>query len=166
MSDLHVILTGGTIDSVYNPITEKAEPADQSCIPEYIAKVIRSYGEITFEIICMLDSSDITDDIRSKILTAIIKTKAKQVVIAHGTNTMTKTQDFLSGKTQDKTVILTGSMIPLKQSAMSDGGFNLGYAIAQAQNLSAGVYICMHGKTFAVGKVRKNFKDARFEDLE
>ena len=55
-------------------------------------------------------------------------------------------------------------MIPLKQFALSDGGFNLGYAIGQAQSLPAGVYICMHAKTFAAGKVRKNFEIARFED--
>jgi L-asparaginase len=148
MSGIHIILTGGTIDSVYNPISETAEPAAKSCIPEY-----------------MKDSSDITPEIRTDILNAVLKTKAQGVLVIHGTNTMTTTQEFLNDKTEGKTVVLTGAMVPLKQFTFSDGGFNLGYALAQAQNLDAGVYICMHAKTFPVGQVRKNFDNAHFESL-
>lgn len=54
-------------------------------------------------------------------------------------------------------------MIPLKEFVMSDAGFNLGYAIAQVQNLDAGVYICMNGETFPAGTVIKNRAEARFE---
>ena len=163
MSDVHFIFTGGTIDSLYNPITETAEPAASSCIPSYIQDVIRPHGTYTFETISMLDSGDITDDIRANILKSVQVAKARSILILHGTNTMTTTQDYLSGKTGDKTVVLTGAMIPLKQFALSDGGFNLGYALAQSQSLDAGVYICMHATTFAAGKVRKNFEIARFE---
>jgi len=165
MEPVHIILTGGTIDSLYNPITETAEPATQSCIPDYIQEVIHPYNTITYEALCMLDSGEITEVWRGLILRAIQNTQARRIVVVHGTNTMTQTLEFLMKTPMEKTVVLTGAMIPLKQFALSDGGFNLGYALAQVQHLSAGVYICMHAKTFKAGTVRKNFDIARFESL-
>ncbi|MEK7801383.1 MAG: asparaginase domain-containing protein, partial [Pseudomonadota bacterium] len=63
----------------------------------------------------------------------------------------------------NKKIVLTGSMIPLKEFAMSDAGFNLGYAIAEVSHLTAGVYICMNARTFKAGTVVKNFELGRFE---
>jgi L-asparaginase len=68
----------------------------------------------------------------------------------------------MDGQVGDKTVILTGAMYPLKEFAMSDAGFNLGFALAQAQTLPKGVYICMNAQTFIAGEVTKDTKVARF----
>lgn len=167
MSDIHFILTGGTIDSEYNPPTETSEPLQESVIPPFLSEAVNPYQEYSFETICMLDSGDITDKIRSEICTAIQNSDVDKLIICHGTNTMTETATYLNEKLKplDKTVILTGAMIPLKQFVMSDGGFNLGYAIAEVNHLPSGVYICMHGKTFNAGAVTKNRAIARFEEL-
>jgi len=69
------------------------------------------------------------------------------------------------GKT-NKTIVLTGSMVPLKGFDLSDAPFNLGYAIACAQTLPFGVYVCMNGKVFDPKKVDKNRIKARFEELK
>ncbi len=164
MSHIHFIITGGTIDSEYDPPKETANPCVESVIPSYITVKIKPHSNIDFKTLCLLDSSDITDEIRSKIVKEIIAVSAKKIIITHGTNTMTETAEFLDrdlGQTP-KTIILTGAMIPLKEFAMSDAGFNLGYALAQVQNLPPGVFICMHGETFKPGAVTKNVEQARF----
>lgn len=162
MEHIHFILTGGTIDSVYNSPTEKMIPAPESCIPDYIQNVIKPHVKASFETLCMLDSGDLDDALRAKILDHALKAPSDKIIIAHGTNTMTKTLDFLNGKTGDKTIVLTGAMVPLKEMVLSDGGFNLGYAIAQVQSLPPGAYICMNAETFEVGCVVKDVTKARF----
>ena len=167
MNDIHFIITGGTIDSVYHPPTETSVPSDQSSIPGFIHDAVMPYEGYSFDTLCMLDSGDITDDHRAEMAGIIKETAAQKIIITHGTNTLTDTARFLQSALEgvDKTVILTGAMIPLKQFVMSDGGFNLGYAVAQAQSLDSGVYICMHAKIFAPDAVTKNRALARFEEI-
>ena len=62
----------------------------------------------------------------------------------------------------DKTVILTGAMIPY-EIANSDALFNLGFAVGVAQMLPAGVFVAMNGKVFDWDKVQKNRSAGVFE---
>lgn len=165
MASIHFILTGGTIDSSYYPPQETAIPNVCSIIPEYITDKIKPWCDVSFETVCMLDSDDITHDIRDNIKNAVISARAQKIIITHGTNTMCETADYLARHVtlySDKSVILTGAMIPLKEFAMSDAGFNLGYALAQAEYVQAGVYIAMHGTLFGAGDVVKDKSQARF----
>ncbi len=166
MSAIHFILTGGTIDKSYDPVRETPTPNDKTVVPYYLERKVRPDIEMSFEEICLLDSNDITEDIRGRILNAVKDAPGRHVVIVHGTSAMTVTADYLHehlGEGFDKTVVLVGSMIPLQEFAMSDAGFNLGYAVACVQNLPAGVYICMNGRSFRAGEVIKNIEKARFE---
>jgi L-asparaginase len=70
----------------------------------------------------------------------------------------------LAAGVADKTIVLTGAMIPYKFGS-SDGLFNLGSALAFAQTLPAGVYVAMNGRYFAWNRVRKNRKTGMFEDV-
>ncbi len=54
MSDIHFIITGGTIDKSYNPVTEKPELDEGSFIQEYIRSKIRPCLEPSFETLCMI----------------------------------------------------------------------------------------------------------------
>jgi L-asparaginase len=65
----------------------------------------------------------------------------------------------------DKTIVLTGAMIPYKFGS-SDGLFNLGSALAFAQTLPPGVYVAMNGRCFAWNRVRKNRQTGMFEEAE
>jgi len=65
----------------------------------------------------------------------------------------------------DKTIVLTGAMIPYKFGS-SDGLFNLGSALAFAQTLPPGVYVAMNGRYFAWNRVRKNRQTGMFEEAE
>ncbi|MCB1562463.1 MAG: asparaginase [Alphaproteobacteria bacterium] len=166
-SPIHVIVTGGTIDSVYNTPLQKMRPASETILPYYLENVVQLYPEVSFETVCMMDSGDMSDATRQKIAEAVMRTHSEQVLISHGTDTMVETALFLErtlGEHSKKTVILTGAMVPLKELVLSDAGFNLGYALSQLSALSPGVYICMNGRTFEPEKVVKNTAIARFED--
>ncbi|HBR69666.1 MAG TPA: asparaginase [Rhodospirillaceae bacterium] len=164
MSDIHFIITGGTIDSSYNPVNETAEPNEESVIPYYMRHKIKPHGEYSFEVVCLKDSSDITDGIREQIAQSVKKANSNVVIITHGTVTMAETAEFLNNHLDgtDKVVVLVGAMIPLKEFAMSDAGFNLGYAVAAAQNMESGVYVCMNAQVFNAGETVKDTKQARF----
>lgn len=107
---------------------------------------------------------EMNDIIRSDIAQAVDCSPARSVIIVHGTSTMEETAQYLAQhlKNTDKTIVLTGAMIPLKEFAMSDGGFNLGYAMAQAQNAAAGIYVSMNARLFKTGAVTKNTRVGRF----
>ena len=71
----------------------------------------------------------------------------------------------MGDKIRDKTIVLTGSLIPYS-FVKSDAHFNLGCAIAFAQILPRGVYIAMHGKIFSHDNVRKNKETLEFETIK
>jgi L-asparaginase len=77
---------------------------------------------------------------------------------------MEVTARLLGEAMRDKTIVLTGAMIPYKFGS-SDGLFNLGGALAYVQTLPPGVYIVMNGRCFSWDNVRKNRTTGRFEEL-
>src|SRR6202035_1050841 len=68
----------------------------------------------------------------------------------------------LAGSIHDKTIVLTGAMVPYKFGS-SDGLFNLGSALAFAQTLPPGVYLAMNGRYFHADRVHKNRETGMFE---
>ena len=89
----------------------------------------------------------------------------RQVVITHGTDTMVETARALAVAVKDKTIVLTGAMVPFAFGS-SDGLFNLGSALSFAQILPAGVYVAMNGRWFAWDDVRKNRELGVFESIK
>ena len=75
---------------------------------------------------------------------------------------MVETARALAGGVSDKTIVLTGAMIPYAFGS-SDGLFNLGSALSFAQVLPPGVYIAMNGQCFHWDRVRKNTQTGVFE---
>ena len=71
---------------------------------------------------------------------------------------MVQTAKRLAQQQLDKTIILTGAMIPYAFVSSSDGFFNLGSALAFAQSLKANVYIAMQGRYFLWNEVEKTEK--------
>jgi L-asparaginase len=78
---------------------------------------------------------------------------------------MANTARVLAEKIKDKTIVLTGAMIPIKFGS-SDGLFNLGSALAFVQTLPNGVYVAMNGRYFNWDNVRKNKQTGAFEELK
>ena len=160
---IQFILTGGTIDSYYNAIKDTAVPNKQSVLPQFI-QGLKLYEKVIFTEICMKDSRDLVRTDLDKILKAVAKSKSKKIIITHGTYTMSDTARYLKAKLKkfDKTIVFTGSMIPLVGFSPSDAPFNLGYAIAKVLELTSGVYVCMNGKVFAPEEVMKVLYKGKF----
>ena len=93
------------------------------------------------------------------------KCKSERIVITHGTDTIVNTAGNIAEKLKDKTIVLTGAMIPYAFGSSSDGFFNLGSALSFVQSLDKGVYIAMNGQYFDFDKVKKNKVKGYFEAI-
>ncbi len=105
-----------------------------------------------------------TDDDRQLIAEHCIKSPEDRIIITHGTDTMAVTAGVLASRAKNKTIVLTGAMVPYKFGS-SDGLFNLGSAMAFVQTLPYGVYVVMNGRYFHADNVRKNKETGEFEEL-
>ncbi|OGH93959.1 MAG: hypothetical protein A2538_03795 [Candidatus Magasanikbacteria bacterium RIFOXYD2_FULL_41_14] len=163
---INFIITGGTIDSYYNPIKAKVIPYNHSSIPNFIP-LLKLYEKSIFTEVFMKDSRDINSNDRKKILNATKNSKTKRIIITHGSYTIVKTAKYLQQKLSrmDKTIIFVCSMIPLTGITPTDAGFNLGYAVAKSQDLKPGIYICMNGRIFDPNEVVKILSEGRFGSI-
>ncbi len=157
---LCIIATGGTFDKHYDPLTGELRFAD-SHLPQALQRS-RLGAEVRLRQLPPLDSLDMQDADRLRILAACRTAPENRLVIIHGTDTMTETARVLGSAGLTQTVILTGAMVPY-EVAGSDALFNLGFACGVAQTLSPGIYIAMNGTVFPWDKVRKNRAVGRFE---
>ncbi len=161
---IRIFVTGGTFDKEYNFITGELY-FNKTHLEEMFIR-----GRCTLDIsvtkLMMIDSLDITDDHRKLILDSCRNALEENIIITHGTDTMVKTAQVLAeAKLENKTIVLTGAMIPYAFGTSSDGFFNLGASLAYAKALDCGVYICMNGRYFEWDKVRKNRETGFFENI-
>ena len=165
MEEIQIFVTGGTFDKEYNFVTGQLYFKDTH-LSEMLERG-RSTLEIDVKMLMMLDSLEMTDDDRNIIIHNCERCKSKHIVITHGTDTMVITAKAIAeAKIENKTIVLTGAMIPYAFGSSSDGFFNLGSALSFVQTLKEGVYIIMNGRYFEWNKVKKNTKTGFFEDTE
>lgn len=160
---VRILITGGTFDKEYDEIKGRLYFKDTHM--REILNLGRSRLAVKIKTLMMVDSLDMTMDDRQLILNNCRKVDENQIVITHGTDTMTETARVLAVANLKKTIVLTGAMIPYKFGS-SDGLFNFGGALAFAQSLPQGVYIAMNGKCFDWDKVRKNKETGVFEKTD
>lgn len=159
---IRILITGGTFDKEYNEITGELFFKDTH-LPEML-RLGRCRVEVDIRTLMMIDSLEMTEEDRQLIADHCKKAEEKKIIITHGTDTMSDTARFLAGKVTDKTIVITGAMIPYKFGS-SDGLFNLGSAMAFVQTLPPGVYVAMNGRCFRADNVRKNRNTGEFEEL-
>ncbi|MCC7573872.1 MAG: asparaginase [Candidatus Methanofastidiosum sp.] len=158
-----IFVTGGTFDKEYNEVKGELFFKDTH-LPEML-NMGRCKLSVEIRTLMMMDSLDMTDEDRYIILENCKNAKEEQIVITHGTDTMIETAKLLASKINNKTIVLTGAMIPYKFGS-SDGLFNLGSALAFVQTLPIGTYIAMNGKYFHWDNVKKNKDLGEFEEIE
>lgn len=159
---IHIFVTGGTFDKEYDELRGRLYFKDT-----HLAEMLRlgrSRVEVSVRTLMMVDSLDMTDADRQIILDNCRKSGEPHIVITHGTDTMVQTGAVLAAAGLDKTIVLTGAMIPYAFGS-SDGLFNLGSALSFAQVLPAGVWVAMNGQAFPWNGVRKNTQTGFFEAL-
>ena len=159
---IRIFVTGGTFDKEYNELNGKLFFKDTHL--NEMLNLGRCKLKVDVRTLMMVDSLEMTDQDRQIIVDHCLTAKEDKVVITHGTDTMDATAKALGVTIKNKTVVLTGAMIPYKFGS-SDGLFNLGSALAFVQTLPHGVYIAMNGKYFRWDDVRKNKRTGTFEEL-
>jgi L-asparaginase len=159
---IRILVTGGTFDKEYNELTGELYFRDTHL--EEMLERGRSKLVVSVETLMMKDSLEMTQEHREIIAKRIKEVSEDRIVITHGTDTMAETARVLGKEVKDKTVVLTGAMIPYKFGS-SDGLFNLGSALSFLQTLPHGVYVVMNGQYFTHDNVRKNKKTGNFEKL-
>jgi L-asparaginase len=150
---IRIFITGGTFDKEYNELNGQLYFKDSHLSD--LLEMGRSRVDVEIRTLMMVDSLEMTDEDR-------------QLIVYQCNNcdeTMSDTAKVIAENVKDKTIVLTGAMIPIKFGS-SDGLFNLGSALAFAQTLPAGVYVAMNGRCFNWNNVRKNKQTGVFEELK
>ncbi|MCI0433006.1 MAG: asparaginase [Gemmatimonadetes bacterium] len=157
---IRVFVTGGTFDKEYDELRGALYFKDTH-IPEML-RLGRSRLEVSVRTLMMIDSLEMTDADRAMIAEQCARCAETQIVITHGTDTMVETAAVIARSVRDRTIVLTGAMVPYAFGS-SDGLFNLGSALSLVQALRPGVYIAMNGRWFPWDDVRKNRETGAFE---
>ncbi len=158
---IRILVTGGTFDKEYDELTG-ALFFKETHVGEML-RLGRSELEVTIETLMLIDSLEMTEDHRTRLLESVRDATENRILITHGTDTMEVTARALaSAGLPGKTIVLTGAMVPYKFGS-SDGRFNLGSALAFVQSLPPGVYVAMNGRAFPATHVRKNRSSGKFE---
>jgi L-asparaginase len=162
---IRILVTGGTFDKEYNELNGSLF-FKNTHLPEML-RLGRCHVDVFVQKLMMIDSLEMTAEDRGRIVQECRVAEESQIVITHGTDTMTETARALGDVFQPdgpKTIVLTGAMIPYAFGS-SDGLFNLGSAISFVQVLPPGVYVAMNGRYFAWDGVRKNRETGVFEPV-
>ncbi|MEO6732987.1 MAG: asparaginase domain-containing protein [Ferruginibacter sp.] len=159
---IRIFITGGTFDKEYNEINGKLYFKDTHL--HDLLEMGRNKVPVEIRTLMMIDSLEMTAQDRALIVYQCQHSDEDKIIITHGTDTMEETAKILGPAISNKTIILTGAMIPIKFGS-SDGLFNLGSALAFVQALPPGVYVAMNGRYFNWNNVRKNKLTGVFEEL-
>jgi L-asparaginase len=160
---IRIFITGGTFDKEYNELTGELFFKDTH-VKEMLT-LGRNRTAVELQTLFMMDSLVMQDSDRMIIARHCNEVPERHIVITHGTDTMPETARLLERGVKEKTIVLTGAMVPYKFGS-SDGLFNLGSALAFVQTLPAGVYIAMNGRYFPASNVWKNKSRGTFEAIE
>lgn len=159
---IRIFATGGTFDKEYDPVSQQLY-LKETHLPEML-KFVRSRLHIEIEKLMFKDSLEMTEEDREKMALRCQEVEEEKIVITHGTDTMAETARLIAKHNLNKTIVLTGAMIPYKFDG-SCALFNLGSALAFVQTLSPGVYISMDGRYFKWDNFKKNKETGEFEAL-
>jgi L-asparaginase len=159
---IRVFVTGGTFDKEYDELSGRLY-FKETHVPEML-RLARCRVEVGVRTLMMIDSLDMTDADRRRVVESCRTCDEARIVVTHGTDTMAETARALHEAAIRKTVVLTGAMVPYAFGS-SDGLFNLGSALSFAQVLPPGVYVAMNGRIFPGDRVRKDRETGIFEEV-
>ncbi|MEO8936071.1 MAG: asparaginase domain-containing protein [Burkholderiaceae bacterium] len=162
VTGLRLIACGGTFDKRYDAIHGVLTFVETQLTT--IVERARLTIPTVVEPLMQIDSLDMQDADRARVLAACEASPQSSIVVVHGTDTMPETAAVLGQRLDGagKTIVLTGAMVPYA-IADSDALFNLGFACACAQTLQPGVWIAMNGRVHPWHSVRKNREAGVFE---
>ena len=149
---IRILITGGTIDKEYDPITGELTFA-RSHLSNMLNQV-RCKAKFVLEEIMLKDSLQMRGEDREEILKRCIHCSENRVIVTHGTDTMVETARVLGGNVEGKTVVSgrrrhSLCLWRLRRIVQSR------VRASAVQALQPGVYITMNGKIFSWDNMRK-----------
>jgi L-asparaginase len=132
---IRILVTGGTFDKEYDEVGGKLFFKDTHL--QEMLGLGRCKLDVALRTLMMVDSLEMTDADRSLIVEQCKHTKERKIVITHGTDTMEVTAQTLGKTINDKTIVLTGAMVP-KPAARMDSSISA--APLHCPDPSPGVY--------------------------
>jgi len=159
---IQILVTGGTFDKEYDERAGSLVFKDTHI--QEVLRLGRCRLDVDVRTLMMMDSLEMTEVERDLVVENCRRCRQDRIIITHGTDSMELTARALGRAITNKTIVLTGAMVPYKFGS-SDGLFNLGSALAFAQALPPGVYVAMNGKCFSWERVQKNRATGEFEEL-
>lgn len=140
-----LVNTTGTINKSLGS-KMKFSDLGESPIPAYLRdRVLMSQCDLPNVI--KSDEMGIFKPTQFKLISEHINSNDGPVIVTTELTRIEKARDYLVRNIDaQKTVVLTGSRMPLRDVAMSDAPFQLGYAFAAARSLKPGVYVAVDGK--------------------
>jgi len=162
---IHLISTGGTIEKIYSESTGSVVNLETK-IDRYLRLLRLPDTEVDAISVMNIDSLEMTEEDREKVLEEVRERLDAPIVITHGTDTMVETGLFLKRRLAHLPVpiIFTGAMTPLGFER-SDGLQNLTESLLAARLLPPGIWLVMHNQVFAIDQVRKDREQSRFVAL-
>ena len=120
---IQVFVTGGTFDKEYNFITGELYFQDSHLVDMFDQG--RSTLNLNVKTLMMIDSLEMTDLERNVILKNCKNAVSNKLLITHGTDTVVETAEFLAkAGLENKTIVLTGAMIPIAFGSSSADASN------------------------------------------
>lgn len=158
-----VVVTGGTIEAMYDPkdgtpsLVPLPKSAEDSAIPAALERLgLRGHCDILP--VAMKDSKEVITAHLDHILAHVAEHGYDKIVIVHGTDTMPLHAQYLKrqiaeygswGGMNEKRFVLTGAMYPLRYEdgtlrpggEKNDGPRNLAMAMKDVETVPAGVFV-------------------------
>jgi L-asparaginase len=149
-----VLTTGGTMGAM--PYKDLKRPPATTLMPakgqDFVRTALQKIPtKIRYVSLEARDSKEIDEAYRQLMLDTVKQAPEKMILITHGTDTILDTaayfykQATMQTVIKDKTIILTGSMVPLSCGEKSDGLQNLRFSLRQLEQgqIMRGVYIVL-----------------------
>ncbi len=143
---IRLFITGGTIEKSQKGPPHVGYDTQKTVIHDLLTEA-RSSLSIHVEQLMNKSSRHLTAEDRALIAKKCQDAPEDQILITHGTITMSETAEYLASHVRNKTIVLTGSMVPFSLG-QSDAGFNLGASLIAVQTQPHGVYVVMEGRVF------------------
>src|SRR4029079_2811135 len=109
---IRIFITGGTFDKEYNELNGQLYFKDTHM--QDLLEMGRCRLNTEIRTLMMIDSLEMTEEDRELIAHQCNHCDEDQIVITHGTDTMSETAKLLAEKVKNKTIVLFGAMIPIK----------------------------------------------------
>jgi L-asparaginase/Glu-tRNA(Gln) amidotransferase subunit D len=150
-----VVTTGGTIGSL--PYEDPPHPPKYSKMPDagidFVRDALKCEPFCRVENRCISfeprDSKNIDAEYLARLSKLIGNADETHILVAHGTDGILQSAEYFFQHTdlKDKSVVLTGAMVPLANGSISDGYRNIEFSMSQLSrpDIGPGIFIVLCG---------------------